>query len=112
MEIVAHKLDGGVKFELAGEVDMHNSPGVREHLLEAAASRAPLVVVDLARVEYIDSSGLATLVECLQNMAGYGGKLALVGASAPTRDVFSIARLDKVFSFYENDEEALAASAH
>jgi len=112
MEIVSHEMDGGVKFELAGEVDMHNSPGVRDHLLEAAERKAPLVVVDLARVEYIDSSGLATLVECLQHMAGYGGKLALVGATKPTRDVFSIARLDKVFTFYENEEEALAAGAN
>jgi len=110
MEVVSHKLDGGEKIEIAGEVDMHNSPGVREKLLEAAGRKVPLVVVDLAGVEYIDSSGLATLVECLQHMAGYGGKLALIGAGKSTRDVFAIARLDKVFTFYDSEEEALASA--
>ncbi len=112
MDIVSHELDGGVKFELSGEVDMHNSPGVRDQLLEAAAREAPVVVVDLAGVDYIDSSGLATLVECLQHMSSYGGKLALIGARKPTRDVFAIARLDKVFTFYDNEEEALAAGTN
>ncbi len=104
-------MDQGVKVEIAGEVDMHNSPAVREHLLAAAARRPALIVVDLAGVEYIDSSGLATLVECLQHMAVYGGKLALVGARRPTMDVFAIARLDRIFSFYPSEEEALAAMA-
>ena len=111
MQVSAHKLEGGVKIEIAGEVDMHNSPGVREKLLEAAEEKAPLVLVNLARVDYIDSSGLATLVECLQHMAAYGGKLVLVGAGKSTMDVFSIARLDKVFTFYGSEEEALEAAS-
>jgi len=111
VEISASNLNEGVKIEIAGEVDMHSSPGVREKLLEAAGREVPLVVVNLAGVEYIDSSGLATLVECLQHMAVYGGKLALVGARKPTLDVFAIARLDKVFNFYASEEEALRAKS-
>ena len=109
MHVTSHQLARAVKVEIAGEVDMHNSPAVREHLLAAVGRRPPLILVDLARVEYIDSSGLATLVECLQHMAGYGGKLALVGARRPTMDVFAIARLDRIFSFYPSEEEALTA---
>ena len=111
MEVSAHNLDKGVKIEIAGEVDMHNSPGLREKLLEAAERKSPLVMVDLAGVDYIDSSGLATLVECLQHMAAYGGKLALVGARKTTLDVFAIARLDTVFNFYASQEEALGAES-
>ncbi len=111
MEVSVSNLEGGVKIEIAGEVDMHNSPGLRDKLLEAAERKVPLVVVNLAGVDYIDSSGLATLVECLQHMATYGGKLALVGARKSTRDVFAIARLDKVFNFYDSEEEALGAES-
>jgi anti-sigma B factor antagonist len=110
MDIVSHNLDNGVRIEISGEVDMHNSPDVRAKLLEAARRKVRLVVVNLGKVKYIDSSGLATLVECLQYMADYGGKLALVGASKSTRDVFAIARLDKVFSFYDSEDEALASA--
>ena len=110
MEISSRDLDGGVSVELVGEVDLHNSPAVRSALLDAAGKKSPLILVDLARVDYIDSSGLATLVECLQKMAGYGGRLALVGATKGARDVFSIARLEKVFSFYDSEEEAVNAA--
>ena len=108
MEVTSHQLDRGVKIVVSGEVDMRNSAGVRDELLMAVEQKAPLVIVDLSEVKYIDSSGLATLVECLQNMADYGGKLVLIGASKSAKDVFSIARLDKVFSFCDSEEEALA----
>jgi anti-sigma B factor antagonist len=111
MEIVSRQVGQAVKVEIAGEVDMHNSPAVRTELLAAAGRRPPLILVDLSRVEYIDSSGLATLVECLQHAAVYGGKLALVGARRATMDVFAISRLDRVFSFYASEDEALAAAA-
>jgi anti-sigma B factor antagonist len=107
MEVVSSSVDNSaVKVEITGEVDMHNSPAVREKLLEAAERKVPLVMVDLSRVDYIDSSGLATLVECLQHLSRYGGKLALVGANSSTRDVFTIARLDRVFRFCETEAEA------
>jgi anti-anti-sigma factor len=108
MEVVLSEMDHGVKLQLTGEVDLHNSPGVREKLLEAAERKVALVLVDLTGVHYIDSSGLATLVECLQHLSSYGGKLALVGATKTTRDVFAIARLDKIFTFYDDEKEALA----
>ncbi|MHC4914541.1 MAG: STAS domain-containing protein [Planctomycetota bacterium] len=108
MEVTSHQLDGAVKVVISGEVDMHNSAGVREELLAAVEKKPPLIIVDLSAVAYIDSSGLATLVECLQNLTDYGGRLVLVGASKSARDVFSIARLDKVFSFCDSEEEALA----
>jgi anti-sigma B factor antagonist len=110
MEVVSRGLGQAVRIEIAGEVDMHNSPAVRAELLAAAARRPPLILVDLSRVEYIDSSGLATLVECLQHMAVYGGKLALVGARRAALDVFAISRLDRVFTFYASEEQALAAA--
>jgi anti-sigma B factor antagonist len=104
MEVISQELERGVRIGISGEVDMHSSPAVREELLAAARRREPLVQVDLSGVSYIDSSGLATLVECLQHMSVYGGKLVLSGASRNTREVFAIARLDKVFTFSDSGD--------
>jgi anti-sigma B factor antagonist len=109
MEISSQKLERGVKIKLSGEVDMHSSPDVRQELLKAARAEEALVLVNMAEVTYIDSSGLATLVECLQHMTDYGGRLVLVSAGKTVRDVFSIARLDTVFNFCQTEDEALEA---
>ena len=58
-------------------------------------------------VSYIDSSGVATLVELLQRIADYQGKMALVGINERAREVFEITNLAGVFKFYDSVEEAL-----
>jgi anti-sigma B factor antagonist len=68
------------------------------------------IVVDLAKVTYIDSSGLAVLIEGMQNVESYGGKFALAGLQENVRPIFEIARLDQVFRIYPDVDSALAAS--
>jgi anti-sigma B factor antagonist len=65
--------------------------------------------VDLSSVTYIDSSGVASLVEALQAAKRNGGRFALVAASDPTRRVLELARLDKVFTIYTTVDEGLQA---
>ena len=67
------------------------------------------VVVDLSNVTYIDSSGLAILIEGMQNVEAYGGKFALAGLQEVVRPIFEIARLDQEFRLFPDVEAALAA---
>jgi anti-sigma B factor antagonist len=83
-----------------GEVDLDNSPVAREVLLEAVG-RSQKVLVDLSGVEYIDSSGVASLVEAFQQAKRRGSEFALVAVSAAAMRVLSLARLDKVFVIHE-----------
>ena len=62
-----------------------------------ALTRAPRVAVDLSAVSYIDSSGIAALVEGFQNARGKGQPFELVSVSAPVLAVLKLARLDRVF---------------
>ena len=94
--------------EVLGEVDLYSSPRVREAILGAMAARTPTVVVDLSGVAYMDSSGVATLVEGLQSSRGYGGAFRLAGLGDTVRQVFKFARLEKVFEIYADAQEALA----
>jgi len=93
---------------LKGDVDLESSPAAREVLLKSVEG-AGKVLVDLSSVTYIDSSGVASLVEALQAAKRNGGKFALVAASDPTRRVLELARLDKVFTMYTTVDEGLQA---
>jgi anti-sigma B factor antagonist len=94
---------------LEGEVDLHVSPGIAASLNEMIKEKPQQLVVDLSRVSYIDSSGLAVLIEAMQNVTAYGGKFALAGLQEGVRPIFEIARLDQVFRIFPDVDAALAA---
>jgi anti-sigma B factor antagonist len=94
---------------LEGEIDLHVSPVIATSLKAMTNEKPPRLVVDLSRVRYIDSSGLAVLIEALQAVNGYGGKFALAGLQERVRPIFEIARLDQVFRIYPDVDAALAA---
>jgi anti-sigma B factor antagonist len=102
------KKQGASIVVLKGDVDLESSPAAREILLKSVEGAAR-ILVDLSSVTYIDSSGVASLVEALQAAKHNGGKFALVAASDPTRRVLELARLDKVFSMYTTVDEGLKA---
>jgi anti-sigma B factor antagonist len=105
---VCNHTDAAVIIEVQGEVDLYTSPRVREAIVRATRARTPTVVVDLAGVAYMDSSGVATLVEGLQFARGYGGAFRLAGLGDTVRQVFKFAKLDKVFEIYSDAQGALA----
>jgi len=92
-----------------GEVTVFTSPAFRETLRQATESMPPLVVLDLQETTYVDSSGVATLVEALQTVNRYKGRLVLAGMSRRVRGVFEIARLDTIFLVAADVAEALKA---
>ena len=94
---------------LEGEIDLHNSPEVAESLRAMIAKKPKVVVVDLTKVTYFDSSGLAVLIEGMQNVQEYGGKFALAGVQESVQHILEIARLDQVFQIFPDVDSALAA---
>jgi len=92
--------------EIDGEVDLYSSPALRKALLEMTKAQNKAILVDLARVKYMDSSGVATLVEALQQVGKYDGKLKLANLRDAVKNVFELSRLDKVFDIYESMEDA------
>ena len=95
---------------LEGEIDLHVAPGIAASLKAMLADKPPQFVVDLSRVSYIDSSGLAVLIEAMQNVNAYGGKFGLAGLQDGVRPIFEIARLDQVFRIFPDVDAALAAA--
>jgi anti-sigma B factor antagonist len=95
---------------LEGEIDLHVSPNLTAALNRMIDKKPKQLVVDLSRVTYIDSAGLAALIEGMQKVEAYGGKLALAGLQEPVRSIFEIARLDQVFRIFPDVDAALAAA--
>ncbi len=91
---------------LSGEVDMYYSPQARKQILRALKHKQP-VLVDLSDVQYIDSSGVASLVEGYQLARTDDLEFALVGVSEAAMRVLQLARLDKVFPIYGSVSERL-----
>jgi anti-sigma B factor antagonist len=96
---------------LEGEIDLHQSPHLKQQLATLIDRRPACVLVDLGRVTYMDSSGLAALVEALQRLSNAGGKLGLFGLRQSVRHIFEIARLDQVFRIFPDETAARAALA-
>jgi anti-sigma B factor antagonist len=94
-------------FVVDGQVDMHTSPELRRHLREALEDRSSPVVVNLEKVSFIDSSGLATLIEALQAVRKYSGSLRLCGLSPNVRNLFKLSNLTSIFDLRETCADAL-----
>jgi anti-sigma B factor antagonist len=93
---------------LKGEVDLHVSPTVTALLNEMIDKKPERIVVDLSQVSYIDSAGLAALIEAMQKVEGYGGKFVLAGLQETVRSIFEISRLDQVFQIFPDADTALS----
>jgi len=108
MNIETSEQGGSVVVALAGEVDLQHSPKLRKVLMELMLERRP-VIVDMAGVAYIDSSGIAGLVEAYQMARRQAGRFTLAAVSQPAMRVLQLARLDKVFAIADTVAAALGS---
>ena len=93
---------------LIGEVDLHYSPEARKCILDNLDKEVN-VLVDLSQVKYIDSSGVASLVEGFQLARSKNLLFGLVGVSPAARQVLQLARLDKVFQIKDSVSDFINA---
>lgn len=91
---------------LAGDVDLHSSPQARQAILDAIKLKQPLLV-ELSAVSYMDSSGVASLVEGYQAARKQGTEFGLAEVSPKAMSVLKLARLDRVFPIHASVEARL-----
>lgn len=108
--VVKDKTMGGiVVLSVDGEINFNSSPDFRKAFLKVLDSKAKKVVINLSNVAYVDSSGLATLVEALQKTKSNGGRLRLAGLCAKVKSLFEITKLEKLFEIFSTEEDAVKA---
>ena len=91
---------------VSGEVDLQYSPQLREKILASLKAGNPLLI-DLAGVSYIDSSGIGELVSAFTTVRNQGGDLKLLNLTKRIQDLLAITKLLTVFETYEDESEAV-----
>jgi len=95
--------------DLAGRFDAYNAGTVREYLHEITDQPSAQVIVNLSRVDFIDSMALATLVQSLKHCRQKKGDLYLCGLQQPVKIIFELTRLDKAFKIFVEEDAAVEA---
>ena len=106
MEIRVEQVEDSVIVAPDGEVDLSNSRELQVELKRVLKTKPARLVVDLSGVLYMDSSGVATLVEAMQIARRQETDLVLCALQPKVQSVFEIARLDRVFHITENLQAA------
>jgi anti-sigma B factor antagonist len=109
MNISTRQVANASIVDVIGDITLYNTPEVRKVLLELLKEKqAKRVIVNLQNVKYIDSAGVASLVEGLKISRDMKSGFALYGLSRTTREVLELTRLLKVFEVHDTEEQALA----
>jgi anti-sigma B factor antagonist len=109
VQIAVRHLDKITIFDVSGDIDLATSPELRKALLrELREMRVPRVVLNLKSVRYIDSSGVASLVEGLKASRDVGARFVMFGLNTTVREVLQLSKLVKIFEICESEEQAVA----
>ena len=94
--------------EMEGEVDVYTAPQLKQQMLNLLDGGSQGMLIDLTKVEYLDSTALGVLIGGLKRMRERDGNFALVCPNQRVRRVFEITGLDKIFDIYDSEAEAEA----
>jgi anti-sigma B factor antagonist len=96
--------------QVGGEIDVYTAPRLREQLIDLVSGGSYDIIVDMAKVEFLDSTGLGVLVGGLKRVRAHDGSLRLVCTQERILKIFRITGLTKVFPIHASVDEAVAAS--
>jgi anti-sigma B factor antagonist len=106
LNISVRDLPSATVVDLDGAIDLHNSHGLRTTLLEKLLA-SPRLVVNMTGIRYIDSSGIATLIEVLKKSKQVNKDFVLYGLGTAVHDVLKLTNLLGVFHVVDTEEHAL-----
>jgi len=97
--------------EVGGEIDVYTAPRLREAIVAAVDAGHTRLIVDVRKVDFLDSTGLGVLVGALKRVRADGGSLDIVCTQERILKIFQITGLDKVFGLHASVDEARTAQA-
>ncbi len=108
MALKTENKNGLVVCYVEGEIDINTAPDIKKNFEKILAKKTPRIVINFSKVTYVDSSGLATLVEILKGMRSYGGKMRLSNLLPKIKSLFEITKLEKLFDIMADEVEAIS----
>lgn len=91
-----------------GELDLHTAPELDAALKEATGGQVAFLVVDLGGVDFMDSTGLSTIVSAVAAARGYGGEVRVVATAEKILKVFTLTGVDQQIGIFESVARATA----
>ena len=109
MQVTTRRLTNMAIVDISGDIDLASSPKLRAVLLrELKELKTPRLALNLTAVRYIDSSGIASLIEGLKAARDAKARYTLYGLNTTVREVMQLSKLVKVFEIVDNEEQAAA----
>jgi len=101
--------DGWQVVAVTGELELATAPRLRQQVVSLVGADAVKLVLDLTRVDFIDSVGLGVVVGALKRVRAGGGDLRVVAPQARVRALFAVTRLDEIIDVVDRLDDAVAA---
>jgi anti-sigma B factor antagonist len=108
LQVETESVGSATVVDVIGELDLHTAPDLDAALTSAAEQDAADVVVDLSRVDFMDSTGLSVIVSAVASARDRGATISVVTASEKITKVFTLTGVDQQVAMYATREEALA----
>jgi anti-sigma B factor antagonist len=109
MEINRKEQESIILLEINGEIDLYNAPEIKETINKLIEEKKYKIIINLAKVSYIDSSGIGALISSLSSLRKYQGGLKILHVSGSVRKVFELTKLMSFFEIFESEAEAIAS---
>ena len=106
MTVSLRTSEGVLIIDVSGDVDLEGSPDLRKALFDAL-KEAPKVALNLSAIRYVDSSGIAVMLEALRESQRLDRQLVLFGMSPAVHDVFKLTHVIRIFQVAQTEEQAL-----
>lgn len=111
LSVTSRTVDDFEIIEVGGEIDVYTAPKLREGIVAAIDAGHTRLIIDVQKVDFLDSTGLGVLVGALKRVRADGGSLDIVCTHDRLLKIFAITGLDKVFGLHTTIDEARAAHA-
>jgi anti-sigma B factor antagonist len=112
VELKQYSMQEVTVLALEGRLDSYSVPKLRAQLKTSTNQHPSKIVVDLASVSFIDSTGLAALIQGMRTCRDGGGNLCLSNPQRPVRLILELTRLDSAIDIFPNEHEAVASFQH
>lgn len=100
-------LDNVIILTPIGEVDIYTSPILKEKIDSLIGRNSRRILMDLSRLEYIDSTGLSVIKSSLDQMRSCNGDLWLLSPTVLVKRMLELANMDRIAKIYDSQDDAL-----
>lgn len=107
LRIETRRVSGATALDLTGEVDSYNAPKLRERMERLIADGDAQIIINLSKVDYIDSTGIGMLVGSLKQASEAGGGIKIICPNKEVYRLFHITNLTRAFPIYDTEQAAL-----